>query len=89
MQIIIPEILLAVVELPQRPLLLLKLYRHKGCAGAAAVVRRPVPDDAICRCRGLLHPISVFLSLYSITTYLKCIPWQYCRMYSLDIPVYS
>ena len=46
--------LLAVVELPHLPLLLLKLHAHiKSCAGgAAAVFRHRVPDDAICRLRG-------------------------------------
>ena len=52
MHVVILEMLLAIVELPQLPLLLfLKLHVHtKICAGAAAVsvVRHRVPDDAIC-----------------------------------------
>ena len=58
---------LAVVELPQLPLLLLlKLHEHKSCAGAsvsAVVVRHRVPDDAICRC-GILHLIPAFITIY-------------------------
>ena len=65
---------LAVVELPQLPLLLLmKLHVHKSCAGASAaavVVRHRVPDGAI-RCRSLLHLIPVFISLRSNTIYLN------------------
>ena len=50
MHIIIREMLLAVVELPEMPfLLLLKLRVYsKSCAGAsAAAIRHRVPDDAI------------------------------------------
>ena len=62
MPIFMLEILLAVVKLPQLPLLLfLKCHVHDDrCAGAvAAAVRRRVPDDAICCC-GLLQLIPVF-----------------------------
>ena len=74
MHIIILETALAVVELPQLPLLLLlKLHVHKSCAGASAtavVVRHRVPDDAFgCCC--LLHLIPVFVSLCSNTIYLN------------------
>ena len=58
--------MLAVVELPQLPLLLLlKFHVHnRSYAGAAAaVVCHRVPDDAIC-CRGLLHLIPALISLY-------------------------
>ena len=80
--------LLAVVELPQLPILLLLLHeQNKSCAGvAAAVARRCVPDDAICCC-GYLHLIPVLLSLSSITIIFKCVPWQCCRIYSLDLPI--
>ena len=53
MHIIMLEILLTVVELPQLPFLhlLLKLHVHTKSAGAAAaVVRHRVPDDEICCC---------------------------------------
>ena len=85
---IILKMTLAVVELPQMPLLLLKLHARKGCVGAsatAAAVLHRVPDDAIC-CWGLLHLIPVFISLCSKTIYLNEALWQCCCMYSLDLP---
>ena len=72
--------LFAVVELPQLLLLLLlKTHAHMSGAGTAAVVvRHRVPDDAI-SCCGLLHPIPVFILLYSNTIYLNA------GMYSLAV----
>ena len=87
MHTIILEMLLAVVELPQLPQLLLKLRVHTSCAGAAAaVVRHRVPDDAICCC-GFLHLIPDFISLYSNTIIFEYTPWQCFLMYSLDSPI--
>ena len=71
---------LAIVELPQLPLLLLLNLHvhknvHKSCAGAAAAVVLRLPDDAICCC-GLLQLIVVFTFLYSNTIYLNVPIWQ-------------
>ena len=30
---------------------------------------------------------SIFSFSYSKTMYFQCTPWQYCRMYSLDLPI--
>ena len=66
------EMTLAVVKLPQLPLLLLvKFVRvHESCAWASAatavVVRHRVAEYAICCC-GLSHVIPVLISLCSTT----------------------
>ena len=70
--IIIQEMLLAVDELQQLPLLLLlKLHVQKSCLrAAAAFVRHRVPDDAICCC-GFLAPDSSVSFLYFNTIYVN------------------
>ena len=71
---IILEMLLAVVELQELPLL--KLHVHeKSCSEAAAAaaalgVRHRVPDCPICCCV-FLHLISVVLFIYSTTIYVN------------------
>ena len=64
MPIIMLGVLLAVVELPQLPLLLLlKLHVHNDrCAGAAAAVRHHVLDDAICCCFIVTDVFSPYLN---------------------------
>ena len=78
--IIVLEILLAVVELQQLPLLLLllKLYIHKSCAGAATAVvgvRHRVQDDAIYCC--------VFFAVDFSVSFL------YLNMIYLNVPLGS
>ena len=51
----------------------------------AAAVRHRVPDGALCRC-DLLHLIPVFFFVPK-HDFFKCSPWQYCRMYSLHLPI--
>ena len=86
MPIVILEVLLAVVELPQLPLLLLlKLHVHNSSWGCCCCCSSSC--DAICWC-GLLQliPSSVFSSC-SNTNCVLCTAWQCCLVYSLGLPI--
>ena len=58
-------------------------------AACSAVGSHRVPGDTINVFFGLLHLISVFYSLHSITIFFYCIPLSgiYCRVYRLDLPM--
>ena len=73
-RVVILEMLLAVVELQQLPLLLLKLHVHKNCSGAFASAF--VVVVIACRMTQFVavffsHLIPVFFFLYLKTIYVK------------------
>ena len=52
----------------------------------AAAVRHRVPDGEKCSCGSSnLIPVCSFSSFRR--DYLSCTPWQFCRVYCLDLPI--
>ena len=88
MAIIIMEVLLAVVELPQLPLLLLLKFdvHNDSCAGAVrGLLLLFVMVWWMTQFIAVVYSSGLF-SLFKHDLFL-CTPWQCCLVYSLGLPI--